>query len=644
MAKLTTTDLASLSNEASAIATINANFAAVEAVIEGLFSLDGTAPNTIADDIDMDSNKILNLPDATSNQEPATYSQLLAFTGQSIDDWELTGTLTVDTINEYTSATGVTVDGVLLKDNDVTATDVTASGVVTGATLVGTLTTAAQTNVTSLGTLSSLTISGDLTVDTNTLKVVSSSNQITMGNGEVGFGGLLNLDSDYNGSNIPQISLQDGISTLWHISANEANNNLYFAYGNAPGTAAFRLTNSGNAIIPSGSLGINTTSPDTELEVIGTAQVKSADSSTADALINLGGDATNVGARIAYTQSTDLLSLGTSHSAYHVNIASDGGIYTTSATGGSQGADTINASNYYKNGVAFGTGTGDLVAANNLSDVGDTATALVNLGIGALGTQSTINDDDWSGTDLAVANGGTGASTASGARTNLGLGALATLSTVSASEIDSSAVTTAKIQDDAVTLAKMAPGTAGDIIYMAGSTAPTYLGIGSSGEVLTVSGGVPTWAAQAGVTKHGTVHTSMSSASHAWSSIPSGTTYVKIAMSDISADAGDDLVLRINSVSSGYSGRVRNYSGQDSWSTFAKLTNGAGGLEVHNGSIEMWNITSNVWYIESQIATEGGTIHLSGGAVNVGAALSSVTLYWESANSFDAGNAALWYI
>ena len=48
--------------------------------------------------------------------------------------------------------------------------------------LTGTIATAAQTNITSVGTLSSLTISGDLAVDTSTLKVDSSNNRVGIGN------------------------------------------------------------------------------------------------------------------------------------------------------------------------------------------------------------------------------------------------------------------------------------------------------------------------------------------------------------------------------------------------------------------------------------------------------------------------------
>lgn len=69
MAKIT---LSTITSAFSAITSLNANFAAIATAIENTLSRDGTSPNAMGADLDMDSNFILNLPTPTNAAHAAT--------------------------------------------------------------------------------------------------------------------------------------------------------------------------------------------------------------------------------------------------------------------------------------------------------------------------------------------------------------------------------------------------------------------------------------------------------------------------------------------------------------------------------------------------------------------------------------------
>lgn len=113
-----------------------------------------------------------------------------------------------------------------------------------------------------------------------------------------------------------------------------------------------------------------------------------------------------------------------------------------------------------------GAGTGDMLAANNLSDVVSAATSRTNLGLGTVATQNTV----------PVSMGGTNAPDAPTARINLGL------------EIGADVQAFNTYLDNIANISYAE----GDILGFSG-TAVTKLGIGTEGQVLTVSSGYPSW-------------------------------------------------------------------------------------------------------------------------------------------------------
>lgn len=75
MAKLTLTDITSGYQSTT---VYNANNDAIETALDNTLSRDGTSPNTMGANLDMNSNKIVNLTDGVNNQDAVTVAQLNA--------------------------------------------------------------------------------------------------------------------------------------------------------------------------------------------------------------------------------------------------------------------------------------------------------------------------------------------------------------------------------------------------------------------------------------------------------------------------------------------------------------------------------------------------------------------------------------
>lgn len=78
MAKLTLTDLDNLQNDNTATTAINNNNESIETAIENTLSRDGTTPNTMSANIDMNSNRIVNLAVPVNNNDAARFTDLKA--------------------------------------------------------------------------------------------------------------------------------------------------------------------------------------------------------------------------------------------------------------------------------------------------------------------------------------------------------------------------------------------------------------------------------------------------------------------------------------------------------------------------------------------------------------------------------------
>ena len=201
-------------------------------------------------------------------------------------------------------------------------------------------------------------------------------------------------------------------------------------------------------------------------------------------------------------------------------------------------------------------------------------------------------------------------------------------------------------------LKSLSPGTtAGDVDYYTSSTAKARLGIGTTGQVLTVAGGVPSWATPSG---------SLTLSQVASGNINSGTTvsisgltqdFIQIQISGVTwASGNDQLQGRINGTSSA---SYANAVGAIEVGGANTVGTSTGWTEMRLGSIKdqvfnnatnlyvitMWNCKSSGFtyyqYSNSFRAATGQALAVGDGMFKVAAQVTSFSLFTVNGYSFN---------
>jgi len=143
MTKITLTDLVNLENQTTAVTDINSNNATLETAFDNTLSRDGTSPNQMGATLDMNSNRILNLPKPLGADEPARLTDIdtLTTVGGTFTPLPPGGTVN-QTLKKNSSTnydvswgngTGVTSVALALPaDFNVSGSPITGAGTLTG--------------------------------------------------------------------------------------------------------------------------------------------------------------------------------------------------------------------------------------------------------------------------------------------------------------------------------------------------------------------------------------------------------------------------------------------------------------------------------------------------------------------------------
>jgi hypothetical protein len=231
--------------------------------------------------------------------------------------------------------------------------------------------------------------------------------------------------------------------------------------------------------------------------------------------------------------------------------------------------------------------------------------------------------------------------------TRLGIGSTGQVLTVAGG------VPTWATSDDANAIQNALLTTTGDTIYASGASTPARLGIGTTGQILTVAGGVPSWATPAGgggMTLLST--TTLSGATTTISSISGSYTDLFIVVNDVVCSGGFEFRVKINSATNKIYGTISTLSSGGSGGTNMggteqlKLTGSAAANDVFVGSLYITQYASTTYkktFIGSFVSFDSPSYvnNLSGATFWDTAAISSLT-FSPNTGTFSSGTVLIY--
>ena len=371
------------------------------------------------------------------------------------------GALTTTGITIGSTAVTSTGAELNLLDGSAANTVVNSKAVIygSGGQLAGTLSTAAQANITSVGTLTSLAVTGDLAVDTNTLKVVASTNRVGINQASPDVS--LDLGANTDAVHVP-------VGTTGQRPASPAAG--YFRYNTT--TGGFEGYTSEWGAIAGGGDGAS---------ALETNNYTGNGSTTAFTLSSTVANENNLIAFIegVYQNKADFAASGTTIT-FATAPANGRKVVVYHARSAVSGADVL---------VNSFTGNGSTTAYTLATSPQNENNTQVYLN----GVYQNKNTYSTSGTTLTFSTAP--ANTVSIEVIVLSQTAINTpaSNSVTTSTIADGNVTTSKINDDAITLAKLAGLARGKIIYGDASGNPAALALGTNGQVLKSDGTDISW-------------------------------------------------------------------------------------------------------------------------------------------------------